>query len=1438
MKTRIYFLQRLAMAFFLSTIAGSTFSQSSPVDGIKCIVPSGQQALLGGCTGYAPFGRVYTPQGRLHVLVVMMYDPLSPQNLPGHPSAAAAAPWMGNLPLIPSPFTVNGPGPGIQNILFNELPSTVSNNQYYHNLSEYFYTFSNPNNPFIVTGLIYPEMIPVELPDKANFQSQTSIDAHIDALEYIAANETAAWWDQFDLRKQASAAYGSNNTAQGPDGVIDYIVFMQANNVGQGLGSIQIGGYVIPGTNKSVSLGHSFQATPIEFEHFAEGFNHEYAHVNMWGNPHYCGANNTHGTTFQVQNFYGMMGGGSLGFYSPTAWESWYNGWLTDFTEVSPLTIGAGVFELKDFATQHAAMRVEIPNSTLPNVGPQYIWLENRRKISYWDEKQLWNVGDMEEMQAGIYAFIAKGEGANLNSPCYTTSAKGANIFKPISADGAFDWEYTGHTMSSSFSSNPLVMKKVEQNPLSGSTYRASVPWDADNDLSIRLQNWDGNSNPNNVDYERIYVAAEVISNVDVDHWKYTGNSDEAFQIGQEISLSGNMPAVNYADYNDGSYYNNGPVETMEPTYLNGLSIKYIGDNPAGNALIQVRYDDYEVRANKRWCGNIILPDFNPNATSDHLNIATGVELRIDQSKTPHRETINPITGTWVNPTTLTVQNNGAMHLDQFATVIVENNSELILENGAGLEVHDGAKVIVKTNATLRLKGGSKLYVHDGGTVIIERGATIEYENGADIALNGFNSVLEIHGNLEIGAGANFTFHNGTSPNAGFIRFDLPTIGNGAPNITCGVGSKITLTGAGTIDLVAEVFDNTTVYPETSLANFTLKNGLVKMGKSASINTSDADFQLFQLNITAFQQTHRHNGVFVNGQATHQIDAVEISYGNRAITAFQFYNDGATLRVSNSNFHDCDQALVVYKKGAILNNVDANSNTYGYIHYYPTFNSRAFASDFNENTMRGVHVFSAGARLWFNKSNANSNGRDGVFYKGNGSLALTCASASYNGQVGVYAGHSSYLVLDNSVNINGAQSTIYKNPTSISVNWAKDVYLNKGRNQLLSLVGNAQADIKGRLMKTCPTGSTFITLPAGRNHWNARLNPCANASSDHLLDYATSGYGTCGIRFSDNFPVCPPTDCAESPSGGGDPESPSFLETCPECELIHTASFPNELLNKAILTAISKMEITDSLQNDLVAIGMFHEILTYNFGSLSDSELWLLDLAYSKAWETYSSACESGKINIQESANLPVHNDHTNKVLEIIAAMKLRAPEMQQKQSFDLDRASAYAYINRNNTAISILDELLPVVDAELQEFASLYRCSLRAEENVQKGYLPIWEFEAAIAGCGPQMKAENQNPEFPASLETTIPLSVKAFPNPNNGMFKFEIQNAANGEGYARLFDAFGKEVGRQSIFITRDSISSVLDFDASTLPAGYYVYRFRDAEGHVASGGLVIGR
>jgi Right handed beta helix region/Secretion system C-terminal sorting domain len=1444
MKTTPKFFQWIAMTLFLGVFANQTFSQPyHDTDFGVCQTQSAQQGL-GGCTGFSPFGRVYTPQGRLHVLVVLMYDSQAGQ--PGHPAVSAGAAWP-NTGALPTPFLpgVGTPGPGIQNVLFNEHPSTVSGNQYFHNLSEYFYTFSNPSNPFIVTGLVYPEMIDVSLPTAGGFQTVASTNAHKAALNYIASQHTAAWWDQFDLRTQSSNVYSLNNSTSGPDGKIDYIVFMQGSDYGQGVASTLVN-YQIPGTNKTASFGHSFQTTPTGFDHFAVGFLHEYAHLNMAGAPHYSGANNAHGTTYNVQNFYGMMGGGGLGFYSPTAWEAWYNGWLNpaNYIELHPTFTGSQTYELKDFTTQHAAMRIEIPNSAVGGNAPQYLWLENRKVQNYWDHKQLWTVPNvMDAMSSGVYAYVIKGEGGDQYSPCVDGNA-GANLLKPISADGARDWESTGATLAGAFGVTLPVGIRLEDNPLSGGTYRTSFSYDFEGatpgsapDGILKHSRFSGNSNSKPYDYYN--KAAENINGTNTQHWKYTGNDDEAFHAGNEISLSGIMPAVNYQNYNDiSNVYNGSTNETLDPIYLNGISVKFLGISAGGNELIKVAYNDYEVRNNKRWCGNIILPDFEPLNANEYLNIATGVELRIDQSKTPHRETINPATGTWVNPTVFDIKSGGKMHLDSYANVIVEHNSEMIVQSGGDVEIHDGAVLTVRTNGKLRLKGGSHVYVHDGGRIIIEPGATLEYEAGADITLNGFNSILEIAGNLEIGAGADFTFHNGTSPNAGFVRFNLPTIGNYAPNITCGVGSTITFTGANTSDLVMEVLNNSTVHPAGQLDKITVQTGLVKMGQNASLNTGNADIKLFRILVTAFQASAPHAGIFVNGQANHTIDRVEISHGKRGITATQFYNDGAMLRISNSNFHHCDQALVVYKKGAILSNCNLNQNTYGYIHYYPSFNSRAEGSNFNQNIQRGVHVFAAGGNLLLNHSNADYNGLHGVFFKGNGKLALTCASASYNGQAGIYAGHGSFVALDNSVNTNGAQSTIYKNNTSIWLNWAKELYLNKGRNEITSTVHSTRNDIKGFMMKNCPSG-TSLSFAASKNHWNFRLGLCANAPADYLQDFNVQGYSGCGINFADQTPACAPLSCDESPNGGGGGNGITTpLESCSDCETINTTHFADEYLNKAVKTAIDNMTATNPTMSDLTALEMFSEILTYSYEALAPEELWLLDLAYSKMWETYASACESGDINTLEAANDPQPNDYTGMVLASVDAMQLRATFGMQTQSYEVDRAVAYSYVNCNATAIALLDALIPEVDNELKGFAALMKCQLAVEEDVQKGLLPVWEFESTIAACNAAFKMADFADAAPALRKQLSALVVQVYPNPSNGSFHLAVKQAAAGDGVARLYDVFGKEVGSQRLYIQPGQEEATLDFDVPTLPSGFYVYRFIDAAGHAASGELVIAK
>jgi hypothetical protein len=131
--------------------------------------------------------------------------------------------------------------------------------------------------------------------------------------------------------------------------------------------------------------------------------------------------------------------------------------------------------------------------------------------------------------------------------------------------------------------------------------------------------------------------------------------------------------------------------------------------------------------------------------------------------------------------------------------VVVGPSLDVALAGGMTLEVRDGARLVLGNSlgtltGVVRVKSGGRLILRDGtltvnqaSRVVIERGATLEIDVGAVIELNGPPTALEIHGDLLIRAGAEFTYGGG-----GYVLFDLPDAG-GLANVTMEPGSIINI---------------------------------------------------------------------------------------------------------------------------------------------------------------------------------------------------------------------------------------------------------------------------------------------------------------------------------------------------------------------------------------------------------------------------------------------------------------------------------------------------------------------------------------------------------------------------------------------------------------------------------------------------------------------
>ncbi|MEZ4827240.1 MAG: hypothetical protein R3C61_13330 [Bacteroidia bacterium] len=139
-------------------------------------------------------------------------------------------------------------------------------------------------------------------------------------------------------------------------------------------------------------------------------------------------------------------------------------------------------------------------------------------------------------------------------------------------------------------------------------------------------------------------------------------------------------------------------------------------------------------------------------------------------------------------------------------TVSVGSGGQMKLGESGGHQSIRTATVRFSPGSRLELLPGSTLRIHDNSLLVIEPGATLRIENGAHIELLGDNAVLEIRGNLELGAYASLSFSG-----SGFIRLGMAV--QGTTNVQLiGTGQRLELHGSGPTDKVLEIMDFTVWY--------------------------------------------------------------------------------------------------------------------------------------------------------------------------------------------------------------------------------------------------------------------------------------------------------------------------------------------------------------------------------------------------------------------------------------------------------------------------------------------------------------------------------------------------------------------------------------------------------------------------------------------------
>ncbi|MCC7332020.1 MAG: T9SS type A sorting domain-containing protein [Flavobacteriales bacterium] len=608
-------------------------------------------------------------------------------------------------------------------------------------------------NNYYLLGDYYPEVITVP----ENFQDiETVIDSlnNRDPLSPTLTTAHGLTLNDFDYYQIEGTSAGqvkpkySNNK-------IDVILFIWRNKsgwictAGNGLG--QSSGYFntaiknMNGFESSASYNACGDAKGSINIILAEHFHGMYG-GNNW---HTAGGAGTH-NFMGIPHTYSLSGQSQSTMRFVNGFDRWFLDWkhplkthVLSAKDISMNEVSSdwsiqnhpndSIFVLEDFVTTGDAIRIKLPHIENTNALPQYLWLENRRMNTrydvFYDESCADNNNGMfPRGTPGLYAFIQVGRENKIGTGIYNGNA--SYIF-PLSAEGSYDFNYR------------FDLTQAGDVNICGNWGNPNIPIDKATSLPNAFTGHSDLYNiPPNLNGSNIIVnpgsfagLSEVFNGIVVHNANMFGDWEDAFCFATnntKIGLAHNPAPVTV--YTQTANYVDKTV-SLSPTnnktiWLNGISIEILSETP--NMILKIKWNDYEIDNDVRWCGNVVLKnDVNdPDNNISKINLKMGKTLKLDQGTAPSK------------PTATITQDNKFLFADP---------TILTLESGTITTIEDGAELLVNNESTLHIKSGATVIVKGSGKITINNGSFLCVESGANINLQTVNSQINIvDGNIGI----------------------------------------------------------------------------------------------------------------------------------------------------------------------------------------------------------------------------------------------------------------------------------------------------------------------------------------------------------------------------------------------------------------------------------------------------------------------------------------------------------------------------------------------------------------------------------------------------------------------------------------------------------------------------------------------------------------
>ncbi|MBR0304608.1 MAG: T9SS type A sorting domain-containing protein [Bacteroidales bacterium] len=494
--------------------------------------------------------------------------------------------------------------------------------------------------------------------------------------------------------------------------------------------------YAKTGTTQCVGDG-DFYANPTSI------VAHEISHSLFGGNNfHASGGNHRYPSCpmvfLNLQGGYGLMGSTGSGLVGCNGYERWRMHWKhpqsVDYiaarnannsqSVVSDISMADGPqsFLLRDFVTYGDVVRIKLPYKDGSSSSNQYIWLENHQvgmnnKLDYLEYFNMYLC--RPQGLPGIYAYYQVGRDILTSDQGNVWDNFHRDNLKTIPAEGYYDYDWVEDTYRMNcvaYGEVSYAIRRGDNNPFCGGQDQEYHFFPNEEDTILKVTH----------EYS---MWRKVIGNDSIDNLPSIGDNLDAFSSHTKINMGTNPSTCNTRTFHSGNtsytssiYGYNSELNTRK-TYLSGLGIEMI---PLGmNYLVHIRWDDFDIKDDARWTGDVVL--------KDTAILTTGKTVTLAQNRTVAQNTRDSKTGLFDKSTLLTCeegsyfqQNSGSqMLLTEGSSLVLDSGSTYVLQDSASMLVQEGCSLIVRKGADFQVLGDAIVTIDSCGTAILSNTAIL-----------------------------------------------------------------------------------------------------------------------------------------------------------------------------------------------------------------------------------------------------------------------------------------------------------------------------------------------------------------------------------------------------------------------------------------------------------------------------------------------------------------------------------------------------------------------------------------------------------------------------------------------------------------------------------------------------------------------------------------